>query len=153
MRQVLTRCKKINAVAGFMLGAVLAVAGLPVAQAAITGPLAQAVEQGKHIFVHDTFDGRGMTCQSCHSAAGLGPTVVPGSSMKGPSLANAAAIFPRFKAREGKVITLEDQINGCIAGALGGKAPGYDSDAMRALVSYITSLSQGKPVDMGGPLQ
>lgn len=122
----------------------------PHANAAITGALAKTVAQGKHIFTHDTFEGRGMTCQSCHTKDGLGPTIVPGSRMHAPSLSNAAAVFPRFKPRENKVITLEDEIHGCIQGALGGKAPAYDSATMRALTAYVSSLSQGKRVDMGG---
>ncbi len=119
-------------------------------QAAIEGPLAKSVAQGRQIFLHETFGGRGLTCNSCHTGAGLGPTRLPGRSFQAPSLANAAAVFPRFKPREGKVITLEDEIHGCIQGAIGGKPPTYDSDTMRALTTYITSLSQGKRVDMGG---
>ena len=136
-------------VAGLLLTTALAFAVTP-ASAAIVGPLAKTVAKGKDIFTHDTFGGSGLTCQSCHTAGGKGPTVIPGRQMQAASLANAAAVFPRYKPRDGKVMTLEDEIHGCIKGALGGKAPGYDSAAMRALVSYITSLSQGKPVDMGG---
>lgn len=121
----------------------------PIVSAAIQGPLAKSVASGKDIFIHNKFEGRGMTCQSCHTAGGLGPTTVPGSHMHGPSLANAAAVFPRYKQREGKVMTLAEQIHGCIQGALGGKAPAYNSKTMTDLVSYITSLSQGKHVDMG----
>jgi len=150
MRRVLMQDWKLLPLASIALGAVLAVTAVPAAQAAITGPLAKTVEQGKQIFMHDTFGGRGMTCASCHKAAGMGPTEVPGMDRKGPSLANAAAVFPRYKARVHKVITLEEQIRGCIHGALGGKEPAYDSDTMRALVTYVSSLSQGKTIDMGG---
>ena len=97
-----------------------------------------------------TFPVTGMTCASCHKAAGMGPTEVPGMDRKGPSLANAAAVFPRYKARVHKVITLEEQIRGCIHGALGGKEPAYDSATMRALVTYVSSLAQGQRIDMGG---
>ena len=119
------------------------------AQAAITGPLAKAVAQGKQIFLHDTFGGRGMTCNACHRGAGLTATVTPNGS-RFPSLSNAVATFPRYSRRAGRVITLQDQIRGCVKGALGGTPPADDSLTMRALVSYLTSLSQGKPIDMGG---
>ncbi len=118
-------------------------------QAAITGPLAKAVAQGKQIFLHDTFGGRGVTCNACHRGAGLAATVTPNGA-KFPSLSNAATIFPRYSARAERVITLQDQIRGCVKGALGGTPPADDSLTMWALVSYLTSLSQGKPIDMGG---
>lgn len=131
------------------LAAVFTIQAMPVNCAAIPKPLLNMIAQGKDMFMHNTFGGRGMTCGSCHTGGGLGPTFVPGSSMKGPSLSNAAAVFPRYKAREGRVMTLADEIHGCIQGALGGKAPAYDSKTMRALQTYITSLSQGKRMHMG----
>ena len=106
--------------------------------------------KGKYIFLHDTFGGRGMTCDSCHTGGGMGPTIVPGSKIQGPSLSNAAAVFPRYKSDDGRVMTLADEIHGCIAGALRGTAPAYDSDAMRALETYLTSLAQNKRLHMGG---
>lgn len=120
------------------------------ASAATHGPLAKSVAKGKDIFLHDTFGGGGMTCDACHTDGGRGPTVVPGSSHSMPSLSNAAAVFPRFKQDDGRVMTLAQQIHGCIAGALGGKAPAYDSQAMVDLEVYLTSLSEGKSVRMGG---
>lgn len=133
---------------GALLGATLCFSAIN-AQAAITGPLAKAVAQGKQVFLHDSFGSHGMSCASCHRAAGLGPTVLP-NGRRFPSLANAAAIFPRYKARAHKVITLQDQIRGCVVRGLGGKPPAYDSTTMRTLVSYLTSLAQGKQIDMGG---
>jgi thiosulfate dehydrogenase len=138
-----------------LIAASLAVAvALPVpAFADVSSPLATTVAKGRQLFLHETFSGRGETCSSCHTGAGLGPTVLPGGRSKGPSLANAAAVFPRYKPREQRVVTLEDQIRACVAGALGGTPPAYDSEHMRALVSYLTSLAQGKRLDMGGPYQ
>ena len=108
-----------------------------------------AIESGSHLFTTDTFGGRGMTCQSCHSGGGkISGQLANGGKI--PSLSNAAAIFPRYSPRAGKVITLEDQIRGCIAGGLGGKPPAYGSQKLNDLVSYLTFLSNGKPIDMGG---
>lgn len=126
-----------------------AYAGMAPVNAAEKSPLASAVENGRSLFIHDTFGGSGKTCDSCHHAAGMGPTVLPNGT-KFPSLSNAASIFPRYSKRAGKVITIEDQIHHCVAGGLGGKPPAYDSAAMRDLTTYLTSLSQGKPIDMGG---
>ncbi|MDE2329683.1 MAG: c-type cytochrome [Bradyrhizobium sp.] len=122
-------------------------------QAAATEPhLEKAIRDGEALFVHETFGGAGNTCQTCHVEGGAGP----GKSGKGdaiPSLANAATIFPRFNPKANKVETLEDKIGHCIAGALQGKPPAYGSEQMTQLVSYITSLAQGKPLNMGGKPQ
>ena len=112
-------------------------------------PLQAAVQRGAHLFATDTSGGHGMTCQSCHSGGGKIAGQVAGGG-KIPSLANAAAIFPRYSPRAGKVITLEDQIRGCIAGGLGGKPPAYGSRTLTDLASYLTFLSNGRPIDMGG---
>jgi len=153
MQGGLSNGNKLTIAAGLVLGAVLAVSALPASAGQFSGPLAKTIAKGKQIFTHDDFGGRGMTCATCHKAAGTGPTQVPGRNMKGPSLNNAAAIFPKYKRRNGKVITLADQIHGCIAGAMGGQPPGYNSDKMRALVTYLTSLSEGKAIHMGGKLK
>lgn len=95
-------------------GFVLTVEAMPIIGATFSKPLASMIAQGKDAFLHNTFGGRGLTCNSCHTGGGLGPTVVPGSSIKGPGLSNAAAVFPRYKVHEGRVMTLADEIHGCI---------------------------------------
>ncbi len=114
--------------------------------------LEKAIQQGKTLYTENTFGGSGRVCQSCHLGGGKEPGQLPNGKAI-PSLANAAAIFPRFRAKDGKVITLSDQIRSCVAGALQGTPPEYGSDDLNALVTYVTSLSQGKPIDMGGKPQ
>ena len=127
----------------------LAVFMLPAAQAAdIPTQLQSAATQGKDIFMHPSFGGNGKACNSCHHDGGMGPGALPDGTPL-PSLNNAAAIFPRFN-RKGKLVTLQDQVHNCVAGAIEGTPPSYDSDKMRLLVVYLTSLSQGKSIDMGG---
>ena len=116
--------------------------------AEISPQLQAAVDQGKDIFMHPSFGGNGKACNSCHHDGGTGPGALPDDTPL-PSLSNAAAIFPRFN-KKGKLITLQDQVRNCVAGAIEGTPPAYDSDEMRLLVVYLTSLSQGKSVDMGG---
>ena len=140
--------KRLAYFTGPFLGAVVLGLGLPSAWAG-TGPLQAAVQQGGHIFATDTFKGRGLTCQSCHLAGGKGVGKAPNGS-KIPKLTNAAAIFPRFNPRAKRVVTLEDQIEACIAGGIGGRPLKYGGRKMAALVSYLTSLSHGQPIDMGG---
>ena len=114
--------------------------------------LEKVVAQGKDAFTHNTFSGNGRFCQTCHLSGGMAPGRLPDGKAI-PSLANAAAVFPLFKPRQGKVVTLPDQIRNCVEGALEGKAPAYGSDELNALVVYVTSLSQGKVIDMGGKPQ
>lgn len=121
------------------------------APAHAAGPPAQlqpAVDQGKEIFMHPSFGGNGKACTSCHHNGGIGHGALPDGTRL-PSLSNAAAIFPRFN-RKGKLVTIQDQIHNCVAGAIQGTPPAYDSDKMRFLVVYLTSLSQGKTIEMGG---
>ncbi|HKJ22458.1 MAG TPA: cytochrome C [Gammaproteobacteria bacterium] len=111
--------------------------------------LAHAARQGHHLFIHETFGGNGKTCNSCHSNGGKGPGKLPNGKPL-PSLTNAAAIFPVYKAKLGHIVTLEDQIRRCIANALKGTPPPYDSAEIRNLTVYITSLAEGTPINMGG---
>ena len=114
--------------------------------------LEKAIQSGKALFDHETFGGNGKTCQSCHMDGGAAPGKLPNGTTI-PSLSNAAAIFPRFNPKANKVITLEDQLRHCIAGGLQGKPPAYGSEQLTQLVSYVSSLAQGKPLDMGGKPQ
>jgi thiosulfate dehydrogenase len=119
--------------------------------AEIPAQLQSAAEQGKAIFMHPSFGGNGKACTSCHRHGGTGPGMLPDGTRL-PSLTNAAAIFPRFN-KEGKLITIQDQVHACVSGAIKGTPPAYDSDKMRLLVVYLTSLAHGKPIDMGGKPQ
>jgi thiosulfate dehydrogenase len=122
---------------------------LSAAQAAdMPAQLQSAAKQGKDIFMHPSFGGNGKACNSCHHDGGTGPGALPNGTPL-PSLNNAAAIFPRLN-RKGKLVTLQDQVHNCVAGAIEGTPPAYDSEQMRLLVVYLTSLSQGKTIDMGG---
>lgn len=151
MDRTLTKPRGLSSLAKSLLAATLVITLWPTARAGMARPLAKVIAQGKDIFLHDTFGGRGMTCDSCHTGGGRGPTVIPGSSLRGPTLSNAAAVFPRYKPDDGRVLTLAEQIHGCIRGALGGTAPPYGGSTMRALETYLTALAQGKRIDMGGP--
>jgi thiosulfate dehydrogenase len=143
--------KTIALAAALLLSSGLCALGIE--QAAATEPqLEKAIQGGQALFVHETFGGNGMNCQSCHVDGGTGPGKLPNGTAI-PSLSNAAAIFPRFNPRANKVVTLEDQLRNCIAGALQGKPPAYGSEQLTQLVSYVTSLAQGKPLDMDGKPQ
>lgn len=130
-----------------LLASLLIPAWIP-AHAADT-PLEQAVQDGKHVYSHETFGGNGRTCETCHANGGVGPGKLPNGKVI-PSLSNAATIFPRFNPKAKKVVTLDDQIRNCVKNALQGKPPAAGSATLAELAAYVTSLSQGKPIDMGG---
>lgn len=128
------------------LGLWLMGVAIPVASA---GPLEQSIQHGKQLFTTAHFGGNGRTCNSCHRGEGKTEGQLPNGKPI-PSLSNAAAIFPRYSRGAKMVITLPQQVHRCIMNALRGTPPAYDSAAITDLVSYITSLSQGKRIDMGG---
>jgi thiosulfate dehydrogenase len=107
------------------------------------GQLGDAIRQGKRL-VTDTlhaapaYVGNGLNCASCHLDAGTRPDALPLTGLSGQ--------FPVYNARIGRVITLEDRINGCFLRSMNGKALPLDSAEMTSLVAYITWLSRGVAV-------
>jgi len=133
------------AVGGVVLAAALAPAPAPADESG----LQQAIARGHEAFLHEHFGASsGRVCDTCHSGGGRQPGMRP-DGVPIPSLNNAATIFPRLDEDGQRLITLPDQVRACVGGAIGGKPPAYGSDALNALVAYVTSLSQGKPIDMG----
>ncbi len=84
--------------------------------------------------------GNKLSCASCHLNAG---TVADGSPYVGVS-----AFFPSYAARAGKIITLEDRINGCFRRSMNGKPLPVDSADMKAMVAYFDWMKKNtKPED------
>lgn len=135
-----------------LLGSAALFALLPQFAFALDSDLTKAVEHGKSLFMQETFGGNGRVCNTCHLGGGEAKGKLPNGQAI-PSLRNAGAIFPHVRARDHKLVTLVDQIESCIGGGLQGKAPDYGSEDLNSLVSYVTSLSQGKKIDMGGKPQ
>jgi thiosulfate dehydrogenase len=136
----------VAAIAGAGFAAFLVRAAPPAADA----PLQQAIARGADAFAHEKFGGSGRVCETCHLGGGLKEGRRP-DGVAIPSLANAAAVFPRISDDDGhSVITLSDQVRACVMGAIRGKPPAYSSDELNSLVAYVTSLSKGKVIEMGG---
>ena len=83
------------------------------------------------------FAGNNLACQNCHLQAGTQPYAMPLTGVWGQ--------FPRYRAREGAVVTLEDRINGCIERSMNGRALPLESREMRAFSAYMRWLSTGIP--------
>ncbi|WP_085981027.1 c-type cytochrome [Rhodopseudomonas sp. B29] len=84
--------------------------------------------------------GDDLNCSSCHLNAG---TVADGSPYVGVS-----AFFPSYAPRSGRVITLEDRINGCFLRSMNGKPLPVDGADMKAMVAYFDWMKGAtKPED------
>lgn len=84
--------------------------------------------------------GNALNCTSCHLNAG---TVADGSPFVGVS-----AFFPSYAPRAGRVIKLEDRINGCFKRSMNGKPLAVDSADMKAMVAYFDWMKrETKPED------
>lgn len=77
----------------------------------------------------------GMNCQNCHLDAG--------TKTFGNNYSAVAATYPKFRARSGKVESIEKRVNDCFERSLNGQALDSSSREMRAIVSYIQWLGSG----------
>ncbi len=75
------------------------------------------------------------TAPSCHLNEG---TVADASPYIGVS-----ALFLSYSARDGRVISLDDRINGCFERSMNGKALPNDSDDMKAMIAYFNWMKGG----------
>ncbi|WP_314385159.1 c-type cytochrome [Pseudomonas brenneri] len=84
--------------------------------------------------------GNSLNCTSCHLNAG---TVADGSPFVGVS-----AFFPSYAPRAGKVVSLEERINGCFRRSMNGKPVSPQSADMQAMVAYFDWMKNNtKPED------
>ncbi len=84
--------------------------------------------------------GNSLNCTSCHLNVG---TVADGSPFVGVS-----AFFPSYAPRAGRIITIEERINGCFLRSMNGKPLAEDSADMEAMVAYFSWMKkETKPED------
>jgi thiosulfate dehydrogenase len=84
-----------------------------------------------------SYVGDGMNCTSCHLGEGK---VALASPFVGTSVN-----YPRQNPRAGRVVSLEDRINGCFLRSMNGKPLPVESPEMKAMVAYFNWLSSGLP--------
>ena len=90
------------------------------------------VERGERLWREPAGAG-GRACASCHADAR--------ASMKG-----AAARYPVFDAKAGRLFNLEGRINECRAAHQGAAPLPYESEALLSLTAYVAHQSRGLPV-------
>ena len=84
--------------------------------------------------------GDALNCASCHLKAG---TMAGASPFVGVS-----ALFPSYATRAGRIITLEERINGCFLRSMNGKPLPVESADMQAMVAYFNWMKrETKPED------
>jgi thiosulfate dehydrogenase len=104
------------------------------------GPLGASVRRGLAILsaTRDSLPeqvGNDLNCTSCHLDQGRRPY--------GLSWVGVYSQFPSYRARDGRVATIEDRINGCLLRSMNGHRLAADDDRMRDMVAYLAYLSVG----------
>ena len=89
------------------------------------------------------YAGNNLSCQNCHLDGGTKQFGLP--------FVGVFADFPQYRAREGKVGSLEDRINGCMERSMNGRALPLGSTEMAAFVAYIKFLSTGVAIGAQTP--
>lgn len=106
------------------------------------GPLGDSIKLGFKI-MNETNTvlpgnvGNELACSSCHGTGGTDAT---------SPLTGVTAVYPAYNPRAGKVLTIEDRINGCFKRSMAGKPLEANSDEMRAMVAYMNYISTDVPV-------
>lgn len=77
----------------------------------------------------------GMNCQNCHLDAG--------TKFFGNNFATTASTYPKFRARSGRLESIEWRVNDCLERSLNGKALDSSSKEMRAFVAYLKWVGKG----------
>ena len=117
-----------------------------------------ALNDGNKLFNDTGLGTNGLSCNSCHPSGsttggeaeikkkmGHGPFKIPIANLVG-----ASARFPKFKFPNNEVITLATMNNNCIRMFMSGKRLPLDSPESFNLAAYVSSLSNGDEVQVGG---
>ncbi|AOZ02805.1 cytochrome C [Cupriavidus sp. USMAHM13] len=107
------------------------------------GAVGEAILRGKAL-LSDTRKllpgnvGNGLNCTNCHLNGGTVPYASPWVGL--------TAAFPEYRARSGKVISLQERVNDCFQRSMNGKPLAPDSGEMNDILAYMKWLSTGVPV-------
>jgi thiosulfate dehydrogenase len=81
--------------------------------------------------------GNALNCVHCHLDGGLNPNAA--------SFVGISTLYPHYRERVGRQVTLADRINECFERSMNGKPLPPDSVKLTAIVAYIEWLSQNMP--------
>jgi len=91
------------------------------------------VKQGRKVFTNPKLGSNTLACNECH----------PNATNTHPET------YPKFQKQLGKVATIAEMINWCIANPLEGKKMSLDDPNMTALIAYITEERRNVKLDPG----
>lgn len=86
-----------------------------------------------HVYAEE-YVGNNLSCTSCHAGAGLTEVA---------SLVGVMADYPKYIARAGDIVTIEERINGCMVRSMNGKKFESNSHELEAMVAYFKYISEG----------
>lgn len=81
--------------------------------------------------------GNALTCTNCHLDGGLNPNSA--------SFVGISRLYPQYRERAGRQMTLADRINECFERSMNGKPLPPDSVKLTGIVAYIEWLSKNVP--------
>jgi thiosulfate dehydrogenase len=81
--------------------------------------------------------GNKLNCTNCHLDAGLNPNAA--------SFVGLSVVYPEYRARADRIMSLADRINECFERSLNGTPLPANSSRLNAVVAYIDWLSQNVP--------
>ncbi|MFF5994956.1 c-type cytochrome [Lysinibacillus sp. KU-BSD001] len=87
-----------------------------------------------HVYAEENV-GNQLSCTSCHAGAGLRDS--------NASLVGVMADYPKYIARSGDIVTIEERINGCMVRSMNGTKFEANSDELEAMVAYFKYISEG----------
>lgn len=94
--------------------------------------LMSSVAKGDALWHDGKLGTNGLACANCHPDAS----------------ASNVHTWPKFQTNLGKVGTLREMINWCIAVPMQGKVLDYDSEEMIAMEAYATYMHRGVAIDL-----
>jgi thiosulfate dehydrogenase len=101
------------------------------------------VALGRDLFVNTgvaapQFVGNDLKCSNCHLDRGRLANSAP--------LWGAYVLFPQYRAKNGRVNTFQERMQGCFKYSMNGKAPALGDPVLVALESYAAFLARGAPL-------
>ena len=118
----------------------------PIESSIPAGPLGEALRGGK-LLVTETHQrlpknvGNKLNCVNCHLGGGATANASPWVGLWG--------VFPEYRARSGKINSLQERVNDCFERSMNGKALAYDAPEMNQILAYMHWLSDGVPTGVG----
>lgn len=91
--------------------------------------------------INGQYTGNKMNCTNCHQMAGTKPYSL--------NLVKTLEKYPQYRAREGRVLSLEERVNNCVTRPHSGKPLPFDGKEMIAILSYLRWINNALPDSIG----